>query len=418
MKIIVHDYAGHPFQVELSRQLANRGHSVSHLYFRGDPGPKGELERRPSDRPELSFRGVDLDHRYDKGAFIQRRFDDVAYGKKVAEIVAREKPDIVISGNTPTEAQSSILAACRKNDIGFALWVQDFYSIAVSKLLRKRFGVVGGLIGGYYKLLDFHQFRRADALVLSADAFRPLASKWAGNDDKIFVIENWGNLNDIVITPKDNPWSRRYNLHNTFNYLYSGTLGLKHNPRFLVDIARRVRGRANVVVVSQGLAVGYLYEEKSRDETLDNLIVLPLQPFSELSNVLGTADVTLSMIESDAGLFSVPSKVQSYFCAGKAVLLASPPENLASLTVNRTKGGLTVQPDDHQGFVDSAVRLLEDDALRLESGKNARDYALTAYDIERVTDQFESVFDYVLRTRADVKGHAVCAPSGINRQTV
>ena len=32
MKIIVHDYAGHPFQVQLSRRLASRGHEVLHLY--------------------------------------------------------------------------------------------------------------------------------------------------------------------------------------------------------------------------------------------------------------------------------------------------------------------------------------------------------------------------------------------------
>ncbi len=28
MKILVHDYAGHPFQVQLSRALAQRGHQV------------------------------------------------------------------------------------------------------------------------------------------------------------------------------------------------------------------------------------------------------------------------------------------------------------------------------------------------------------------------------------------------------
>jgi len=30
MRLLIHDYAGHPFQVQLSRELARRGHSVTH----------------------------------------------------------------------------------------------------------------------------------------------------------------------------------------------------------------------------------------------------------------------------------------------------------------------------------------------------------------------------------------------------
>ncbi|RYJ01060.1 MAG: glycosyltransferase WbuB, partial [Actinomycetales bacterium] len=30
MKVVVHDFSGHPFQVQLSRELARRGHDVVH----------------------------------------------------------------------------------------------------------------------------------------------------------------------------------------------------------------------------------------------------------------------------------------------------------------------------------------------------------------------------------------------------
>jgi hypothetical protein len=43
MKILVHDFAGHPFQVQLSGELARRGHTVLHTYFADIPGPKGVL---------------------------------------------------------------------------------------------------------------------------------------------------------------------------------------------------------------------------------------------------------------------------------------------------------------------------------------------------------------------------------------
>ena len=49
MKILVHDYAGHPFQVQLSRELASRGHTVRHAYAGGLQTPRGELQKRESD---------------------------------------------------------------------------------------------------------------------------------------------------------------------------------------------------------------------------------------------------------------------------------------------------------------------------------------------------------------------------------
>ena len=50
MRILVHDYAGHPFQVQLSRELARRGHDVLHLYCSSTHTPRGDLARA-SGRP-------------------------------------------------------------------------------------------------------------------------------------------------------------------------------------------------------------------------------------------------------------------------------------------------------------------------------------------------------------------------------
>ncbi|MGY8681568.1 glycosyltransferase family 4 protein [Bradyrhizobium sp. UFLA05-153] len=403
MKILVHDYAGHPFQVDLSRELALRGHEVTHAYFHGDHGPKGRLERLSSDPARLSFRGVSLPRPYDKASFVKRRFDDVAYGKSVAALVSSLKPDIVISGNTPTEAQSAIVKSSVGSGAGFVFWVQDFYSIAVSKLLRKKLGAVGAAIGGYYSFLERRQFANSDAIVVITDSFAEVARQWVRAKDKVFTIENWGALGEISPLSKHNDWARRHRLAETFNFLYSGTLALKHNPQLLVDLARKVQGRANVVVVSQGVGVADL-ERAKLEQSIDNLILLPLQPFGDLPKVLATADVTVATIEPDAGMFSVPSKVQSYFCAQRPVLLAAPAENLASQVVRRVGAGVVVDPNDNEGFLRSALRLIEDHGLRTAAAQNGRNFASENYDIKRVTDRFETVFQHAMRARNARKG--------------
>jgi colanic acid biosynthesis glycosyl transferase WcaI len=149
------------------------------------------------------------------------------------------------------------------------------------------------------------------------------------------------------------------------------------------------------VVVSQGVGTSYLEREKNQ-QALDNLILLPLQPFSELSMVLAASDVAVATIEPDAGMFSVPSKVQSYLCAGRAVLLAAPRENLASEVIRNSGAGLVVEPTDKSDFLKAALRLLDDNDLRTKSATKGRKFALENYDVEHIADRFETVFKYAI----------------------
>jgi glycosyltransferase involved in cell wall biosynthesis len=393
MDILVHDYAGHPFQVELSRELALRGRRVTHAYFSGDCGPKGPLAKSDADPEGLEFVAIDTGRPYSKSAFVSRHFADASYGDAISKFIRSRAFDVVISGNTPTRAQAEVAAACKKNNIRFVYWMQDFYSVAVDRILRQKFGVAGRAVGAYYQYLERRQLRDADAIVIIAEDFRPLIRRWGVDDRKIFTIENWGSLDGVKLADKRNEWTERNGLADTFNFLYSGTLGLKHNPDFLIELARKCAGQANIVVVAQGVGVAALVSAKEKWR-LDNLIVLPLQPFEQLSNVLAGADVAIAVIEASAGVFSVPSKVQSYLCAGRPILLAAPPENLAAQVVRKAKAGVVVSPEDRDSFVNAALHLLRDDALRDDASKNGREYALRTYRIERVADRFEAVLGF------------------------
>jgi colanic acid biosynthesis glycosyl transferase WcaI len=295
------------------------------------------------------------------------------------------KPDVVLSGNTPTEAQQAIIRQCKRGNIRFIYWLQDIYSVAVSKLLSQRFGYAGRAIGWYYKRLDRRQFRNSESIVAISDDFVPLVASWAG-DTKVSVIENWAAIEDIPVGMKDNNWSREHGLYRDFAFVYSGTLGRKHKPQLLLRLAQACRPGECVVVVAQGFGVPQL-----RAARAEQLRLLPIQPASRLMEVLATADVLVATIEPAASAFAVPSKVLSYLCAGRPILLAAPKENLAARIVQRMNAGIVVDPADEDGFMVAAARLRADSSLRAELAANARAYAEQAFDMEHITDQFESV---------------------------
>ncbi len=169
-------------------------------------------------------------------------------------------------------------------------------------------------------------------------------------------------------------------------------MGMKHNPDLVLQLALHFQDRddVRVVVVSQGLGADWLTEKKAI-HGLDTLIVLGFQPFEALPDVLASGDVLMAVLEPEAGAFSVPSKVLTYLCAERPVLLAVPPENLAARIVARIEAGRIVPPTDAAVFVDAAAALLADPEQRHAMSRNARAYAEKTFDIGTITDSFEEV---------------------------
>src|SRR5690606_12600346 len=110
----------------------------------------------------------------------RRRKMEIGYGRQAARFISEWKPDAVISGNTPTEAQGPIVRATVRGGGRFHYWVQDFYSLAVDKLLRKKLPLAGIPIGAWYRSLDRRQFRDSTKVIAITEDFAPVLSKEFG----------------------------------------------------------------------------------------------------------------------------------------------------------------------------------------------------------------------------------------------
>jgi len=394
MRILIHDYAGHAFPTALSRELARRGHEVAHVFASDLQTPRGDLKCRADDPGTLAFHEIPMDPDYPryKYSFLRRRNMEIGYGKRAGAFIRDWKPDAVLSGNTPTEVQEPITQATLAADGRFYYWLQDFYSLAVDKLLRKKLPVLGLAVGAYYKFLEGRQFRRSSQIVAITGDFSPiLASEFGVNEKQVAVVPNWALIEEIPEHAKDNAWARRHDLHDKVVFLYSGTIGMKHNPALLLELARRFAHdpKVRVVVVSEGIGIEWLRKEAG--DSLPNLVLLPYQPFAELPQVLASGDVLVGILEPAAGTFSVPSKTLSYLCAGRPLLLAVPTENLAARITREEDAGITVEPDDLEGFLSAAGTLLTDDARRMNTGRNARAYAERTFAIGPTATRFEGI---------------------------
>lgn len=398
MKILVHD-SGHAFPLQLSRDLARRGHEVLHLYSASMLMPRGPVAPRPDDPPNFTVRGLSIGRPIDKYGYLRRVFQERHYGRLLAREIAAIRPDVVLGGTTAPDVQAAAVAACRRLGIAFVFWAQDLNAIAIDRLLRRKLPMLGSLIGRHYVALERRLLRYSDAVIVITDDFVPILEDWGVERSRLHVIENWAPRDELPASPRANDWARRHGLVDRLVFLYSGTLGLKHDPGLLLRLAERFRDvpQVRVVVVSEGLGANWL---RPRVQGLLNVVLLPYQPFEHLPDVIASADVLVALLEPDAGVFSVPSKVLTYLCAGRPILASVPSGNLAARILTRVQAGLAVAPGDTAGFLDAARRLADDAAMRARMGKNGLDYAAKTFDIRAIGDRFEVILARAVQTRS------------------
>jgi colanic acid biosynthesis glycosyl transferase WcaI len=394
VRVVVHDYFGHAFPAQLARTLAGRGHEVLHLHCRSFVTGKGRLERTPDDPAGLEFAAVALGRPFAKYDVARRVAHERQTGRALARRVRAFRPDAVLSIG-PLLVQARLLRAAHVSGAGFVFWQQDVMSAAARRVLGRRSRVLGAAAERAVGLLERRLLRASDAVVAICEDFLPPLRRWRLDESRLAVIENWAPLDELPLEPRENPWAREQRLDQGPVFLYSGTLGFKHDPGLLLALARWARARgAQVVVVSEGPGADWLAAH-ARDEPA--LRLLPYQPYERLPEVLAAADVLVALLEPEAGAFSVPSKVLTYLCAGRPLLASVPAGNLAARVVERSGGGVVVPPRDPAAFLAAAQTLLGDPDLRQRLARSARAYAETAFDREAVATRFEQVLALVRR---------------------
>ena len=389
MQILVHDYSGHPFQSELSVELARRGHEVVHSWCEAHVSGRGNLEQAV---PGLEFESIGRGEVVDKLSFRRRLVQELRFGVQLARQTRRHRPEVLLIANVPIPMLAVITVYLWLRRIPWVLWQQDVQGVAIASFAGAKLSPAFRIVAWVIARVERWCVRRAAATVVIADAFVPVHETW-GTAHKVSVIPNWAPLGELVPVGRDNAWAREHDLVDSPTILYSGTLGLKHDPALLVALTARVRRAgvpARLVVVTEGPAVELL--RTAADAAGVPVDLQPFQPYGRLSEVLGSGDLLVVLLDASAGSFSVPSKTLSYLCAGRPVLGLMPSENLAAGLIEEA-GGVVLAPAE--SALDEAAawvaELLTDAPRRAELGHRGRALAEREFALDGAADRFEEL---------------------------
>ncbi|MER6982520.1 glycosyltransferase family 4 protein, partial [Streptomyces carpinensis] len=196
---------------------------------------------------------------------------------------------------------------------------------------------------------------RAALVGVIHDSFRPRVEAMGVDPARIRLVPNWSHV-ARPSRPRAETRARLGWPEDRLVVLHSGNMGLKQGLEVLVEAAR-LDPSADVVLMGDGNQRAAL-QERARD--LPNLRFLPPAAEAEFPDVLAAADVLAVTQRASVLDMSVPSKLTSYFAAGRPVIASVAAEGGTADEVRRSGAGVLVPPEDPAALLKTLGELAAD----------------------------------------------------------
>jgi colanic acid biosynthesis glycosyl transferase WcaI len=242
--------------------------------------------------------------------------------------------------------------------------------------------------------------RAAAVTVLSEDLRANVAAKVRPDHrDDVRVIPNFVDTDAIRPLPRGTAYRRELGIGDDQTVvLYAGNVGFSQSVDLLVEAARRLVHRSELVFVVNGGGSG-LAEIRESAAHLPNVRFAPYQPRERLPEVLASGDLHVVLLRTGLATASVPSKTYSILAAGRPLLASIDPGTEVTRVVAAAGCGVSVGPDDADALTSAVEALVSDHDGLAAMGSRGRAWVERWVSAAAVAEAYEVLFDEVRRGR-------------------
>ncbi|BBY28620.1 glycosyltransferase WbuB [Mycolicibacterium sediminis] len=310
-------------------------------------------------------------------------FESAFGGKAVAARWGR--PDVVLTMSPSLIASGMVVARARASGTPVGVIVQDLYGRGVVET-----GAMSGGMADAATKFEASILRAATGVSVIHDRFAAATTDMGVPRDRVRVIRNWTHVEardpstDVAALRSRLGWSP-----DDCIVLHSGNMGVKQGLENVVDAAKvadtrelRVRfimlgdGNQRPALVERATEVARIEFMESVDEDV-------------YRDVLAAADVLLLNERPGVGEMAVPSKLTSYFAAGRPVLASTDPGGVTAQEVDRAGAGVVVPAGDPAALIDALLRLVDDPPACRAMGSAGQDYAHRVLGADHAIAQYD-----------------------------
>lgn len=291
---------------------------------------------------------------YDRSNLGARALNYFTYlGGALGRGLAARPPDAVLCMTDPPMVGAIGLAVARRFRVSLVVVCQDVFPETAVKLRR----LENPLAVATLRQIVASYLRRADRIVSIGETMsRHLMAKGAPAE-RIVVIPNWVDPDEITPRPRDNGWAHANELVGRFVVMHSGNVGHAQDLETLVRAAALLRDleRLEVVIIGFGARHAAVRELVAATGAT-NVRFLPYQPRELLPESLSAADLHYLGLARGLAGYVVPSRIHGILAAGRPVVVAADPESESAQLVRAAGCGLSVAPGDPDAVADAIRR--------------------------------------------------------------
>ena len=389
-----------PYTTGVATGLARRGHDVTVLT--GVPHyPQWSRASRHALRSTGTVDGVTvrrLNHPVPTGASWPGRLAMESVFGAQAATSSWHKPDVVIAISPPLTATAIIAARARLTPRRPALGVvvHDLYTRGVTET-----GVMSGGAAKAVGLLESATLRLADSVAVIHEGFaEDLITNHGLPRDRVREIRNWTHVGAAGVDERSS-FRRRHSWGaDEIIVLHAGNMGHKQGLENVVAAARHAadnRAPIRFVLLGDATRRPQLQAAAAGIPTLE---FLPPVSDADFPAALGAADILLVNERAGVAQMAVPSKLTSYFRAGKPVLAATDETGFTAGELAASQAGIRIPPDRPDVLVEEALGLAGNPELARELGEAGLRYCGELLSEDHAIDLYENWILYLATSRS------------------
>ncbi|MGP4110642.1 glycosyltransferase family 4 protein [Streptomyces sp. 4N509B] len=380
-----------PYATQIAEHLAATRDAEVHVL--------AGLPHYPAWRLSPAYRGVWQTVDTHRGVFVHRRRHSVPPRQTAVRRALYEasilaggllapprigRPDAVLA-QVPSLA-GGVLAArlARRYGVPFLPIVQDLMGAAAEQSGIRG----GGRAAGAAAAVERRVLGAATLVGVIHDSFRERVRALGVPEERIRLVPNWSHITGPT-TPPVHVRARLGWPEGRTVLLHAGNMGLKQGLEVLVETARRAPD-LHVVLMGDGSQRQRL---AALAEGLANVEFLSPVSREDFPDVLAAADALVVTQRATVLDMSVPSKLTSYFAAGRPVVASVAETGGTAEEIRRARAGWVVRPEDPDALAAAAREIAEDpaaaDAIGARGADYARDHLSRAAGLDRVTALLE-----------------------------
>ena len=369
---------------ELAKNLSKMGHEV-HVMTYEDTKVEGAVTHTMKAREKYRF------------DFLFK----LTHLVSILRVIMVSNPDIIYTRNVSFALLGLLIKRIKNTKLVLelnGLFSEDW------KSEKKSYVDIKNIVWSY---LEIFVAKKADAIIAVSPGIKDILIEKGIDKDKIIVIPNGANTD--IFKPINSLATKelqaQYNIGKGDNIvIFVGNMMLWHGVEYLIKSAPsilKIFPNTKFLIVGNGPIKEELISMVEKMGISANFIFTGTVPYEQIPLFINMADLCVAPFirARNERMGLSPIKIYEYLACGKPVV-ASDIKGIGDLLRN-SNAGIAVTPEDPVELANAIIKLLKNEKLRKQMGKNGRKIVINNYNWYHTARRTIEVFEKILDKKGD-----------------